>query len=112
MKKKLPAPVVDSPKVAPEEHAVLTDLLKKNIAWSEAIYKQNVSIQKHLRWMTAMGYVRVLILLVPLVLGIIYLPPLLSAAWDQYQAVIGLGNGGVRFDAETIRKLLDQFAAQ
>ncbi|PIR76800.1 MAG: hypothetical protein COU32_00100 [Candidatus Magasanikbacteria bacterium CG10_big_fil_rev_8_21_14_0_10_42_10] len=87
----------------------LIDLMKKNIAWSAAIYKQNKSIQKSLRWMSIMGYVRVGIFLVPIILGIIYLPPLLSGVWDQYQSLIGLG-GGANLDSQSVRNLLDQFS--
>ncbi|OIO18927.1 MAG: hypothetical protein CO029_00415 [Candidatus Magasanikbacteria bacterium CG_4_9_14_0_2_um_filter_41_10] len=108
MKKQLPELVEESTSTSSQEEIV--DLMKKNIAWSEAVYNQNKKIQKTLRWMSTMGYVRVLIFLIPIILGIIYLPPLLGGVWDQYQSIIGLG-GNTSFDADSVRSLIEQFSS-
>ncbi len=88
----------------------LQELIKKNIAWSEAIYAQNKKIQKDLRWMSIMGYVRVAIFLIPIILGIIYLPPILGVVWEQYQSILGIG-GGTSLNTDSVRTLLEQFSS-
>ena len=111
MKKQTPkSPEEPAKSTSTSSHEELIDLMKKNIAWSEAVYNQNKKIQKHLRWMSIMGYVRVAIFLIPIILGIIYLPPLLGGVWDQYQSIIGLG-GNTSFDADSVRSLIEQFSS-
>jgi hypothetical protein len=88
----------------------LKDLLVKSIKWSEAVYNQNTKILRHMRWASVMGTLRLIIILIPIILGIIYLPELLSGMWDQYQSALGIS--GHIPDNETLRVLIDQFEAQ
>lgn len=88
-------PTVTTPK--PEsntssEHAALTELIEKNIKWAQVIYNQNKKIQRRLSWMVFGSYFKLFLILVPLILGIIYLPPILSDFFTQYKQVFGGGN--------------------
>ena len=40
--------------------------------------------------MTVASYLRFFFILAPIILGIIYLPALLSKMWDGYQATLGI----------------------
>jgi hypothetical protein len=90
-------------------NAELKGLMIKSIQWSEAVYNQNKKIQNHLRWMSIMGFLRLFIILIPIIIGIIYLPPLLSGVWSQYQSLLGIGSGGIPVDSDSLRTLIDQF---
>jgi len=67
----------------------LKELVEKNIKWSQIIYEQNRKIKHRLTWMAVGSYLRLALFIVPLILGIIYLPPLLSDVMQQYQSVFG-----------------------
>lgn len=77
------------------DHKTLEALLTKHLKWSQLIYEQNQKIEKRLLWMAIAGYVRLAIILIPLILAIVYLPPLLSNFLEQYQAVVGVDVGNL-----------------
>ncbi|MBD3310873.1 MAG: hypothetical protein GF349_00015 [Candidatus Magasanikbacteria bacterium] len=70
-------------------------LIKKNIKWSQIIYEQNKKITKRMTWMVIGNYLRLLIIVVPIVLGIIYLPPLIDQMLQSYTEILGVGGGDV-----------------
>ncbi|MEK7083712.1 MAG: hypothetical protein AAB932_00570 [Patescibacteria group bacterium] len=72
----------------------LQELVEKNIKWSEVIYHQNKSIKRRLLWIVIGDYLRLAIIVVPIILGIIYLPPLISAYIGQLQALLDPSAGG------------------
>jgi len=94
-----------------KDHADIEGLLKKSIKWSEAVYEQNKKIQRQLRWMSIAGYIRLGIILIPLIIGLIYLPPLLAGVWSQYQSILGI-SPNVGLDTGTVKSLLDQISTR
>ena len=72
----------------------LKDLVEKNIKWSQVIYEQNRGIKRRLTWMVIGSYLRLLMIVVPLILAFIYLPPLLKDLFAQYSSLLG-GISGV-----------------
>ena len=85
--------------VESEDDAVtLKDLVEKNIKWSQVIYEQNRGIKRRLTWIVVGSYLRLLIVIVPLILVFIYLPPLLKDLFAQYSGLLGglsgASNGG------------------
>jgi hypothetical protein len=73
----------------------LKELIEKNIKWSQVIYEQNKKIKRRLTLMSVASYLRLLIFAIPIILGIIYLPSLLSNVLEQYGGILGsLGFGG------------------
>lgn len=86
----------------------LKDLMIKSIQWSEAVYNQNKKIQNHLRWISIAGFLRLFIILIPIILGIIYLPPLFASVWDQYQSILGVG-ANIPVDGDAMKSLIEQF---
>lgn len=71
-----------------EGAATLKDLVEKNIKWSQVIYEQNRGIKRRLTWMLIGSYLRLLIIVVPIILAIIYLPPLIRDLFEQYAGII------------------------
>ncbi len=75
------------------EETDLKDLIEKNIKWSQVIYEQNKKIKNRLTWMVLGSYLRLAIIIIPIILAFIYLPSLLKELFSQYQSVLG-GVGG------------------
>lgn len=73
-------------------HANLESLLKKQIALSEEIKEQNEKIRRKLFWMSVGGYIKLAIILAPIVLGIIFIPPMIQEVRVWFES---LGVGGV-----------------
>lgn len=69
----------------------LKELMEKNLKWSQIIYEQNRKINNKLLWSAIADWLRVLLIVVPLVLGIIYLAPLLKGMISQYADLLGNG---------------------
>jgi uncharacterized membrane protein len=81
-------------------------LLEKQQALLEVIEKQNKKIGRHIFWMAVGDYVRILLVIVPLILAAIFLPPLLKDVTKQYQELLGVKNSASNFD---IQSLINQF---
>jgi len=67
--------------------AALRELLEKNLKWSQIIYEQNRKINRKLFWYDLSGWLRLIIILVPLALAVIFLPPILQNFWQKYGSV-------------------------
>ncbi|HRH23885.1 MAG TPA: hypothetical protein PK295_04650 [Candidatus Magasanikbacteria bacterium] len=97
-----------SPIIVPEEkvlneHEDLKTLIEKNIKWSQVIYHQNRKIQRRLSWIVFGSYFKLFLILVPIIIGLIYLPPLVSDFMKQYGSVFG--------DQSTWKQYFDAFTA-
>jgi len=67
----------------------LKELIEKNIKWSQVIYEQNKKIKRRLDWMIIAGYLKLLIIIAPIILALIYLPPILKDLINQYSNLVG-----------------------
>jgi hypothetical protein len=61
-----------------KEEADLEKLLKQNLTISQVILDISRYIKKYVFWKKVIGLVKVFIILVPIILGIIYLPPMIE----------------------------------
>lgn len=66
-------------------------LLEKNLKMTEEMYVIVKKINRTLIWQQIFSFLKILIIIVPIVLGMIYLPPLLKDVFNQYQSIMGLG---------------------
>lgn len=82
-----------------EQPADLKSLVEKNIKWSQVIYEQNRKIKRRLDLIIWGGVLKWLLILLPLVLALIYLPPLFKDLMGQYGTLLkgvgGAGNSGL-----------------
>ncbi len=60
----------------------------KLVEMVQEIYEQNKKIKKRLTWILIGNYVKFLIFLVPLVVGLIFLPSLIKEVIPKYNALI------------------------
>jgi len=73
----------------PNSRAETTKLLRDNLACSQEILDKIKDIKKYIFWQQTWGVIRLLIILVPVVLGFIYLPPLIRNSIEQYRNLFG-----------------------
>jgi len=52
-----------------------TELLRRNLEVSEDILKKTEYIKKYIKWQKIWGIINILIIVIPLAVGVIYLPP-------------------------------------
>jgi len=65
-------------------------LLEKNLALAEETQEMVKGIRNYVRWQKAWGWIKFFVIIVPLILTLIYLPPLLSNLINQYQELLGI----------------------
>jgi len=65
-------------------------LLEENIKLSTEILRSTERTRKYMRWAQAMAFIRVLIIVIPLILAVLYIPPFLS----QLNKIFGNLYGG------------------
>lgn len=83
-------PSVDlKPEITKPKEESLEDLVRKNLKWSQIIYEQNRKINNKLLWSAVASWIHVLIIVIPLILALLYLPPLLKNVWSQYSNLLG-----------------------
>jgi len=68
-------------------------LLEQNLELTNQIYKQTKYIKNYVFWAQIGSILKILLIVVPIILGIIYLPPLIKDLMGQYQGLLGLEAG-------------------
>lgn len=66
----------------------LVDLLQANLERNEEILKISQEIKKYMRWQNILGIVRTVVVVAPIVLGFIYLPPLINEYIESYKLLL------------------------
>ncbi|MCF7795198.1 hypothetical protein K9M50_02475 [Patescibacteria group bacterium] len=61
----------------------LEKLLKKNLAISQEVLSISKYVKKYIFWKKIIGIAKIVIIVVPIVLGIIYLPPMIEDAVEN-----------------------------
>ena len=79
----------NTPEEKPSTEEILQKLLEQSTENNELLHK----IRSYQNQQRLMGYLKLLIIVVPIVLSIIYLPAILKPYWDQYQQILGSGIG-------------------
>ncbi len=92
----------------------LEEKLDKNLQWSQLIYKQNKKIKRRLNLMVWGGVVKWLIILAPIILALIFLPPLFEKLWQQYGGLLGnVSQVGKNVSGPLdLKKIISQFSSQ
>lgn len=76
-------------------HDSTKELLEKNLKWAEMIYAQNKHINNKLRLVLIGSSLRFLLILIPIVLALIFVPPFLRSFSESYGSFLKtLGGGG------------------
>lgn len=76
----------DLSKIDPQS---LKELLEKNLKWSQIIYEQNRKINNKLMWAAIGGWLRLVLILAPLIWAAWFLPPLVNQFMKNYGDLLG-----------------------
>lgn len=64
------------------------ELLRANLAKNEEILELAKQIKSHIRWQVAWSFIRLFFIIIPIILGFIYLPPLLKDFLSSYSFML------------------------
>lgn len=70
------------------ENNDLRKLLELNLQKNEEILKISREIKKYIKWQQIWSTLRFLLIVVPIVLGFIYLPPIVRDLFDNYRGLL------------------------
>jgi len=73
-------------------------LLEKNLELNQEIFKMVKSIKNYVITQRIWFVLKLLIIVVPIILGIIYLPSLLKDITGKYQQLLGLNQDGLNLE--------------
>ncbi len=73
-------------------------LLEENLKLTQEIYRMTKKIKSFIAFQKVMSFIYFLLIVVPIILGIIYLPPLLKNVYSQYSELLG-GEGGINIES-------------
>lgn len=72
----------------------IKNLIEKNTKLVQSVFEQNQKIKHRITMMVIGSYLRLLLIVVPIIFAIIYLPPMLKPLFEQYSALLGGSAGG------------------
>ena len=64
-----------------------TELLRRNLELSEEILKKTEYIKTYVKWQKIWGIINILLIVTPIILGIVYLPPLIKNYLSNFTAL-------------------------
>ena len=70
------------------DESIIEKKIEKQEKILQELLKQSKKNQKTLSWLRIIGVVKVIIILAPIILAIIYLPPFVKKAIEKYKEVI------------------------
>jgi hypothetical protein len=62
----------------------IKELLEKNLALSEKVAEDLVRVKNFIKWQNIWATIRLLIVVIPIIIGFIYLPPLIKEYLSNY----------------------------
>jgi len=70
----------------------LRELLTRQIELNEKILEKVKYIKKYIVWQKIFSWIKFFLILIPLLVGLFYLPPLLKQLTQTYQSVLNIQN--------------------
>jgi len=85
----------------------IKELLEKNLKWSQIIYEQNRKINHKLLWSAIAGWLRLLLIVAPLILAILYLPPIAKDLWSKFNTISGTASGTGQVGKDSLNTIIN-----
>ncbi|SRR6056297_302084 len=79
-------------------------LVKKNLELTRETNEMIKYIKRYVIIQQIFGVIKIIIIVIPLILGIIYLPPLLKDAFQEYRDLLGLTNSASQIEENLSEK--------
>lgn len=78
-----------------EKQSELRDLLEENLKYTKEIWKISKKTKRYLMWAQIAGWIKLALIAVPIILGIIYLPPLIEKWQTEMKGILEpISSGG------------------
>ena len=77
-----------NPELTAVDQLALLKLMENNLAQSEEILKTVRYIKKYIFWQQTWSILRLFIIVIPIIFGFIYLPPLIKDALESYKSLL------------------------
>lgn len=102
------------PNPIPGSHEEIRQLLEENIKLTKAILASTEKTRRHIMWSQVGSYLKLLLILVPLVWGFLYIQPYLKQTLSMYQELLGPGTTGApgQDGSNDIMDLIREFRKQ
>ncbi|OIO46443.1 MAG: hypothetical protein AUJ28_02485 [Parcubacteria group bacterium CG1_02_37_51] len=84
-------------------------LLQENLEYSKEIYEINQKVKRYIFWGRIISLVQLLLVIVPIILGIIYLPSLASDFIHNFTGLNAVKGEVPSVDGGSLNILLDQY---
>lgn len=94
--------------ITAEEARQVKKLLEQNLGLTKEIYAMTKKIKSYLAWQRLVGLVYLFLIIAPIILGAIFLPPLLKPMIDQYKDLLGVQPGVGSLNVNSVKNLLNQ----
>jgi hypothetical protein len=88
-----------------EKDTDLKALLQKSLELNEEILKLTKKNNRILKWQHFFGILKLILILIPLILGIIYLPPFLEKIISSYQEVLGFTDSANSLNLDSFKNV-------
>lgn len=92
-----------------DETDSVRELLEKNLKWSQIIYEQNRKINHKLMWAAVAGWLRLILILAPLILAILYLTPIIKDVWSKFGTITSAIGSGTDTQSGSLDNLFKVF---
>jgi hypothetical protein len=93
------------------ENDQLVNLLKENLEYSRQILASAKKTERYMLWHQICHWAKFIIIAIPIILALIYLPPLINRAIEQYSSLsekfdnVG-GTGQIKLDENALKQFL------
>lgn len=84
--------IKDNGKKAEDNNDVLINLMQESLKTNQEVLKLSRYIKKYIVWQKIFFWFKFVLVLVPIILAIVYLPPFLRGAFGSFQSLSGSFN--------------------
>ncbi len=103
----------NAPALPPGERATLEELVRENLKLTQEIIEHTRKTRRYILFGQVLNVVKVVLIAGPVILAIIYLPPLLGQWFSAYTELLGGGTGQTILEGNSyINRLFDTNAQQ
>ena len=85
-----------------DSHERILYLLEENMKMNKEIHKIVKKLRSHMFWQSVFGFLKVLIIVLPIVFGIWYLSPYIREMYAQYQQIVGFTEQAGTIDMKSL----------
>ncbi len=80
----------------------LRRMVEKNLKLTEDLHEKVKKINRFVVWSQIMGFIKIVLILGPIIIGIIFLPPLLKDVFKEYRQILEAGTGAAGVDLNSL----------